>query len=257
MRALAVSNVGTQERVSYCLALNFPNILPTCLCLVNHALFPERLNVYTTLYDICQQRRHIHPRFVDVVVPKPNMERPYKNPYQILQKKKKKRGILSKHLITVSQCRRPECAKLVNTHPRSPPRLLLVNVDLVGKRVRPLRRYRRDMILVRVDESNDLHDGGHERRLHGFSDFGSLWKSFTGNGQPFIFVCPSSASITITHNTTPLYRVAKRGQEGKGKVDKPVSVLGSATVTFTVQHSQQTSSSPRMSQALRRFFSKN
>lgn len=37
----------------------------------------------------------------------------------------------------------------------------------------------------------------------------------------------------------------------------PLSVLGSATVTLTVQHSQQTSSSPRDSQALRRLFSKN
>lgn len=40
--------------------------------------------------------------------------------------------------------------------------------------------------------------------------------------------------------------------------DLPLSVLGSATVTLTVQHSQQTSSSPLMaSQVLRRFFSKN
>lgn len=63
----------------------------------------------------------------------------------------------------------------VYAHPRGPASFFLVDVDLVGERVRALRRYRGYVVLVRVDKRYDLHDSRHKRLFHGLADLCPLW----------------------------------------------------------------------------------
>lgn len=122
--------------------------------------------------------------------------------------------------------------KLVDPHAGGPTGFLLINVNLEGERIATLSGDGRNMIFMGVGKGDDFHDGSEEGLLHGTPDFGSLYE----------------AHISEREHCRP--RV-----EAKAYI--PLSVLGSATVTLRVQLSQQTSSSPRDSQALRRRFSKN
>lgn len=64
------------------------------------------------------------------------------------------------------------CVKSVNSHPGSPPGFLLVNGDFERKGVTALGCDGRDVILVSVGESDDLHGGREESLLHCSTDFG-------------------------------------------------------------------------------------
>lgn len=86
---------------------------------------------------------------------------------------------------------------LVDAHARGPVGVLLVDGDLVGERVRLARRYRRDVVLVRVDAGHDLHGGRQERLLHGLADLGSFCEGKGSFRSAFSFHSLSSFSLSF------------------------------------------------------------
>lgn len=65
----------------------------------------------------------------------------------------------------------------VEADARGPAGVLLVDVDLVGERVRLAGGDGRDVVLVRVDAGDDLHGRREEGLLHCLADFGALCAS--------------------------------------------------------------------------------
>lgn len=80
----------------------------------------------------------------------------------------------SLHLLKHSTPVAPLLLLLVDAHAGSPACLLLVEVDLVGKRIGALSGDRGDMVFVGIGEGNDLHGGGVEGLFHGTSDLSSF-----------------------------------------------------------------------------------
>lgn len=124
---------------------------------------------------------------------------------------------------------------LVNAHSGGPTGLdgflvVRVDIDLVGEWVVLGRGDRWDVVLVSAGEGDGRHDGLVQSRFCCSADFNAL--------------CPTALGFVVLNR--------------EGNPNPPLSVLGSATVTLTVQLSQQTSSSPRMLyQFFLRFRSKN